>query len=60
MPKVVVEVGYQEIQKSPKYDSGFALRFPRVIRLRDDKSIEEVDTLERMEELYKKQGHPAS
>jgi DNA ligase-1 len=58
MPEVVVEVGYQEIQKSPKYDSGFALRFPRVIRLRDDKSTEEVDTLERMEELYKKQGHP--
>jgi DNA ligase-1 len=57
MPEVVVEVGYQEIQKSPKYDSGFALRFPRVIRLRDDKSTEEVDTLERMEELYKKQGH---
>ncbi|MFV2041108.1 MAG: ATP-dependent DNA ligase [Candidatus Hydrothermarchaeales archaeon] len=56
MPKIVVEVGYQEIQKSPKYDSGFALRFPRVIRLRDDKSIEEVDTLERMEELYKKQS----
>lgn len=57
MPKVVVEVGYQEIQKSPKYDSGFALRFPRVIRLRDDKSLEEVDTLERIGELYKKQGH---
>jgi DNA ligase-1 len=56
MPEVVVEVGYQEIQKSPKYDSGFALRFPRVIRLRDDKSTEEVDTLERMEELYKRQG----
>ncbi len=56
MPEVVVEVGYQEIQKSPKYDSGFALRFPRVIRLRDDKSTEEVDTLERMEELFKKQG----
>lgn len=58
MPEIVVEVGYQEIQKSPKYDSGFALRFPRVIRLRDDKSTEEVDTLERMESLYKKQGHP--
>jgi DNA ligase-1 len=56
MPEIVVEVGYQEIQKSTKYDSGFALRFPRVIRLRDDKSTEEVDTLERMEELYKKQG----
>jgi DNA ligase-1 len=59
MPEVVVEVGYQEIQKSPKYDSGFALRFPRVIEVRADKSVEEVDTLERMEGLYKKQGHHA-
>ena len=57
IPEIVVEVGYQEIQKSAKYDSGFALRFPRVIRLRDDKSTEEVDTLERMEALYKQQGH---
>jgi DNA ligase-1 len=57
LPEVVVEVGYQEIQKSPKYDSGFALRFPRVIELRADKSVEEVDTLERVGELYKKQGH---
>lgn len=55
VPRVVVEVGYQEIQKSPKYNSGFALRFPRVIRLRDDKSIEEVDDLRRIEELYKRQ-----
>jgi DNA ligase-1 len=56
MPQVVVEVGYQEIQKSPKYESGFALRFPRVIRIRDDKSTEEVDTIERMGELFRKQG----
>jgi DNA ligase-1 len=56
MPQVVVEVGYQEIQKSPKYDSGFALRFPRVIRLRDDKSPEEADNLERMGALYNKQS----
>ncbi|RMF90812.1 MAG: ATP-dependent DNA ligase [Methanobacteriota archaeon] len=56
MPEVVVEVGYQEIQRSPKYDSGFALRFPRLIRLRDDKSPAEADTIERVEELYRKQG----
>jgi len=56
IPQVIVEVGYQEIQRSPKYDSGYALRFPRVIRLRDDKSAEEADTLERVEELYRRQG----
>jgi len=50
-PSIVVEVGYQEIQKSPKYDSGFALRFPRILRIREDKSVEEVDTLERIEKL---------
>lgn len=55
VPKIVVEVGYQEIQRSPKYDSGFALRFPKVIQVREDKGTEEVDTLERIEDLYKKQ-----
>ncbi|MEM1579310.1 MAG: ATP-dependent DNA ligase [Archaeoglobaceae archaeon] len=51
-PKFVFEVAYQEIQKSPKYESGFALRFPRFIRLRDDKDVGEADTIKRVEELY--------
>lgn len=51
-PKVVVEVTYQEIQKSPKYESGFALRFPRYLALREDKGPEEADTLERIAQLY--------
>jgi len=51
-PKVVVEVGYQELQKSPNYRSGFALRFPKLIRVREDKSVEEIDTLSRVERLY--------
>jgi DNA ligase-1 len=45
-PEVVIEVGYAEIQKSPNYESGYALRFPRFIRIRDDKRIEDIDTLE--------------
>lgn len=48
-PSIVVEVGYQEIQSSPKYASGFALRFPRILRIREDKSVEEVDTLEKID-----------
>ncbi len=56
-PSIVVEVSYQEIQKSPKYSSGYALRFPRFVRIRDDKSPDEVDTLERIERLYKNQKH---
>lgn len=55
-PEVVVEVGYQEIQKSPNYESGMALRFPRLIRVRDDKSADECDTIERVKALYKSQG----
>jgi DNA ligase-1 len=55
-PKIVIEVGYQEIQKSPNYESGFALRFPRFIRERNDKSPEEADTLERIKALFESQG----
>ncbi|AEK73474.1 ATP-dependent DNA ligase [Thermococcus sp. 4557] len=51
-PKVVIQVTYQEIQKSPKYESGFALRFPRYVALREDKSPEEADTIERIAQLY--------
>ncbi len=54
-PKVVIEVAYEEIQKSPTYDSGFALRFPRFIRLRPDKSADEADTIERVKTLYGQQ-----
>lgn len=52
LPRYVFEVAYQEIQKSPKYESGYALRFPRFIRLRDDKDVSEADTIRRVEELY--------
>jgi DNA ligase-1 len=56
MPKNVFEVGYQEIQKSPKYEGGYALRFPRFVRLRDDKDVDEADTLERIASLYEAQS----
>ncbi|WP_297416735.1 ATP-dependent DNA ligase [Thermococcus sp.] len=54
-PKVVIEVTYQEIQRSPKYKGGFALRFPRYVALREDKSPEEADTIERVAQLYELQ-----
>ncbi len=54
-PKIVFEVAYQEIQRSPKYESGFALRFPRFVRLRDDKSVEEADNIERVQRLFEMQ-----
>lgn len=52
-PKIVISVDYQEIQKSPNYESGFALRFPRFISLRNDKGIDDVDSIERIKYLYK-------
>ena len=54
-PKIVIEVAYEEIQKSPTYSSGFALRFPRVMQLRQDRSPEDVSTLKMVENFYNKQ-----
>ncbi|HYY92278.1 MAG TPA: ATP-dependent DNA ligase [Candidatus Dormibacteraeota bacterium] len=54
-PSIVAEVAYNEIQKSPRYKSGFALRFARISRFRDDKRPEDADTLQRLQELYDKQ-----
>lgn len=54
-PGVVFEVGYSEIQTSPNYESGYALRFPRFVRVRDDKSLDEVETLDSLAERYARQ-----
>lgn len=51
-PQVVIEVNYEEIQKSPNYSSGYALRFPRFIRLRPDRSPDEISSLDELENLY--------
>ena len=50
-PHLVLEIAYEEIQKSPNYESGFALRFPRVRRIREDKSPEDADDLDRLYEI---------
>jgi len=54
-PRLVVEINYEEIQKSPSYSSGYALRFPRVIRLREDKGISDISTLKEVERFYREQ-----
>jgi DNA ligase-1 len=54
-PEVVVEVVFNEIQESPRYESGMALRFARIMRIRLDKSPADADTIARTRELYKKQ-----
>jgi DNA ligase-1 len=51
-PEVIFEVAFEEIQKSTNYSSGYALRFPRLVRVRDDKALDEADDLERVASLY--------
>ncbi|HEX9287673.1 MAG TPA: ATP-dependent DNA ligase [Thermoanaerobaculia bacterium] len=53
-PQVVLEVSFDSIQKSTRHKSGFALRFPRIVRLRPDKKPEEVDTLETVAQIYER------
>ncbi len=54
-PDVVFEVGYSEIQTSPNYESGYALRFPRFVQVREDKSVDEAETLDSLAERYGQQ-----
>ena len=54
-PEVVVEVAYNEIQRSPQYSSGFALRFARIARIRDDKGPGQVTMLAELQALYDRQ-----
>jgi DNA ligase-1 len=54
-PKIVLEVAFNNIMRSDRHESGFALRFPRIVRLRPDKPPEEADTVQRVEEIYSSQ-----
>jgi DNA ligase-1 len=53
-PDTVVEVAFDSIQRSARHKSGFALRFPRIVRLRDDKTPQDIDTLATVEGLYQR------
>jgi DNA ligase-1 len=55
-PLRVIEVAFNNVMRSDRHASGFALRFPRILRLREDKPLEEIDTLETVEEIY--EGQP--
>jgi len=54
-PKIVLEVAFNNMMRSDRHESGYALRFPRIVRLRPDKSAEEADTIERAREIYSQQ-----
>jgi DNA ligase 1 len=54
-PEIVLEVAFDTIQKSDRHNSGFALRFPRIKNIRTDKSLKDIDTLEKVRQIYKNQ-----
>ena len=54
-PKIVLEVAFNNMMRSDRHESGYALRFPRIVRLRPDKLPEDADTIERAAEIYSKQ-----
>jgi len=55
-PKIVLEVAFNNMMRSDRHDSGYALRFPRIVRLRRDKLPEEADRIERVREIYERQA----
>lgn len=54
-PKIVIEVAFNAVMVSDRHDSGYALRFPRIVRLRPDKTPDQIDTLERVREIFEQQ-----
>ena len=52
-PKIILEIAYSEIVKSPEYEAGFSLRFPVVKRIREDKGLSDIDTVERVTSMFK-------
>jgi DNA ligase-1 len=55
-PTIVLEVAFNNMMQSDRHESGYALRFPRIARLRPDKSADQADTIERAREIYSSQS----
>ena len=54
-PTIVLEVAFNAVMRSKRHESGFALRFPRIVRIRPDKTPDQIDTLQRVEEIFESQ-----
>ncbi|MBI5392726.1 ATP-dependent DNA ligase [Candidatus Woesearchaeota archaeon] len=54
-PKIVIEINFEEIQVSQSYSSGYALRFPRVVRLREDRRVDEISDLKQVKDMFRLQ-----
>ncbi len=59
-PRIVLEVAFNNMMRSTRHESGYALRFPRIVRLRPDKRPEDADTIETVREIYERQHSPGS
>jgi len=55
-PRIVLEVAFNNMMESDRHESGYALRFPRIVRLRPDKSFEEADTIETARQIFESQA----
>ena len=58
-PDTVIEVAFDQIQRSDRHDSGYAMRFPRIVRLRPDKPVDEIDTLDTVRQIAGETGEPS-
>jgi DNA ligase-1 len=56
VPQVVVEIAFDRIQRSGRHRSGFALRFPRIVRIRSDKGVSDIDDLAAVERIFEQQA----
>ena len=56
-PEIVLEIAFDSIQKSNRHNSGFALRFPRIKNIREDKTISDIDSLQKVKQIYEKQTY---
>jgi DNA ligase-1 len=54
-PKVVLEIAFDRIQESARHKSGYALRFPRIVRIRDDKAVDQISTIDEVRRIYEGQ-----
>ena len=54
-PTVVLEIAFDRIQESARHKSGYALRFPRIVRIRDDKTIDQISTIDEVRRIYEGQ-----
>src|SRR6266536_2666346 len=55
-PKIVLEVAFNNMMQSDRHESGYALRFPRIVRLRPDKAPQDADTIERARQIFEQQS----